>query len=235
MATSWSFSKLGDFGKCKKYFWLKHEQKVPEPERALRPGQTEHANDRGSRIHDNCEGYVRGDHDSLAPEADKHFGLQLDLLRVLYEDGMVELEGEWGMSSTWEIAEWRSAWLRLKLDVLVHLSETRALVIDYKTGSKWGNEVKHDQQLRLYAFVTFMRSPYLETVTAELWYLDKNETTSVTLTRTESLKYRRTFEKQGSDITSCTNWPANPNKYSCQYCLYGPEHSGHCDVGVRKA
>ena len=42
---------------------------VPEPERALRPGQTEHANDRGSRIHDNCELYVRGDHDALAPEA----------------------------------------------------------------------------------------------------------------------------------------------------------------------
>ena len=52
MATSWSFSKLGDFEKCRKYFWLKHEQKAPEPERPLKPGQTEHANDRGSRVHD---------------------------------------------------------------------------------------------------------------------------------------------------------------------------------------
>jgi len=235
MATSWSFSKLGDFTKCKKYFWLKHEQKIAEPERPLRPGQTEHANDRGSRIHDNCEGYVRGDHDALAPEAEKHFGLQLDLLRTMYADGMVELEGEWGMAQDWEIAEWNKAWLRLKLDVLVHIAPDHAIVIDYKTGSKWGNEVKHDQQLRLYAFVTFMRYPYLEKVTAELWYIDKNDTTSVTINRADSLKYKRTFEKQGKDITSCMDWPANPNKYSCQWCLYGPEHSGHCDVGVRKA
>ncbi len=235
MASSWSFSKLSDFSKCKKYFWLKHEQRIPEPDRILKPGQTEFANDRGTRVHENCELYINGTSDQLAPEADKFFGYQIELLRVLHEEGVVELEGEWGMSDTWEIAEWHNAWLRLKLDVLVHLSKEHAMVIDFKTGAKWGQEVKHDQQLRLYAFVTFMRFPYLETVTAELWYLDKNETTSVTLTRTDSLKYRRTFEKQGSDITSCTDWPANPNKYSCQYCLYGPEHSGHCDVGVRKA
>ena len=29
---SWSHSKLMDFEKCKKYFWLKHDQRIPEPE-----------------------------------------------------------------------------------------------------------------------------------------------------------------------------------------------------------
>ncbi len=235
MANSWSFSKLQDFSKCKQYFFLKHEQKIPEPERPLRPGQTEHANDRGSRVHDSCEGYVRGDHDALAPEAEKFFGTHLDIMRALYADGMVELEGEWGMASDWTIAPWNRAWLRLKLDAIVHFSKTHAMVIDYKTGSKWGNEVKHDQQLRLYALVAFMRYPMLESVTAELWYLDKDEITSVTTSRLDALKNLRTFSKQGSDITSCTSWPANPNKFSCQYCPYGPEHTGHCSVGVRKA
>jgi len=235
MATSWSYSKLGDFSKCKKYFWLKHEQKIPEPDRVLRKGQVEFANDRGTRVHESCELYINGTSDELAPEADKFFGYQIDLLRVMYEEGAVELEGEWGMSNTWEIAEWRSAWLRLKLDVLVHLSPEQAIVIDFKTGSKWGNEVKHDQQLRLYALVTFMRFPMLEKVTAELWYLDKNEVTSITVKREDSLKYRRTFTKQGDAIISCTDWPASANRFSCQYCLYGPEHSGHCAEGVRKA
>ncbi len=235
MANSWSFSKLGDFQKCKKYFWLKHEQKVQEPERELRPGQTEHANDRGSRVHDSCEQYVRGNIDELAPEADKHFGTHIDLLRTLYAEGMVSLEGEWGMDENWETVEWNKAWLRLKLDALVHLSPTEAIVIDYKTGSKWGNEVKHAQQLQLYALVTFLRFPMLETVQADLWYLDKNETTSQVFERTQALRFKRSFDKQGRDIVSCTQWPANPNKFSCQWCLYGPEHSGHCDVGVRKA
>lgn len=235
MATSWSFSKLGDFTKCKHYFWLKHEQKIAEPERALRPGQTEHANDRGSRVHDNCEGYVRGDHDDLAPEADKHFGTRIDFLRILHAEGAVELEGNWGMNQDWEIAKWEGAWLRLKLDVLVHVSPTEAVVIDYKTGGKFGNEVKHAQQLQLYALVTFMRFPELELVDAQLWYIDKNETTSQLFTRDQALRFKRSFDKQGSDLVACSTWPANPNKYSCQWCLYGPEHSGHCAVGVRKA
>lgn len=279
MATSWSFSKLGDFSKCKKYFWLKHEQKVPEPERPLPAGKTEHANDRGSRIHDNLEGYVRGDHDAMCPEGDKHFGSRVDFLRLLHQEGAVELEGEWAMDKNWDITGWDGkwepanelpitqlgytpksynirplrgsdsnlikyekslwrwvpAWLRLKLDVLVHVGDDEAIVIDYKSGKKWGNEVKHAQQLQLYALVTALRYPHLEMITAELWYVDTGDTTSQTFTRAQALRFKRGFELNGQAIVSCTTWPANPNKYSCQWCLYGPEHSGHCDVGVRKA
>ena len=57
---SWSHSKLMDFEKCKKYFWLKHDQRIPEPERPLPPGKTEHANDRGTRVHQSCEDFVTG-------------------------------------------------------------------------------------------------------------------------------------------------------------------------------
>ena len=235
MATSWSFSKLGDFSKCKKYFWLKHEQKIPEPERPLPAGKTEHANDRGSRIHDNLEGYVRGDHDAMCPEGDKHFGSRVDFLRLLHQEGAVELEGEWAMDKNWDIAPWATGWLRLKLDVLVHVGDDEAIVIDYKSGKKWGNEVKHAQQLQLYALVTALRYPHLEMITAELWYVDTGDTTSQTFTRAQALRFKRGFELNGQAIVSCTTWPANPNKYSCQWCLYGPEHSGHCDVGVRKA
>lgn len=234
MASSWSFSKLGDFSKCKKYFWLKHEQKIPEPERPLPAGKTEHANDRGSRIHDNLEGYVRGDHDALCAEAEKHFGPQVDLLRVLYAGKTVELEGEWAMDKNWEIAPWATGWLRLKLDVLVHISKDSAIVIDYKTGRKFGNEVKHAQQLQLYALVTALRYPRLETITAELWYIDIGETTSQTFTRAQALRFKKGFDASGAAIVNCDTWPANPNKVSCQWCLYGPHHSGHCAEGVRK-
>lgn len=235
MATSWSFSKLGDFEKCKKYFWLKHEEKIPEPERPLPKGKTEHANDRGSRIHDNCEQYVRGDHDALCSEADKHFGTHIDFLRLLHKEGKVELEGEWGMDRDWEIAEWKGAWLRLKLDVLVHVGSDEAVVIDYKSGRKFGNEVKHAQQLQLYALVTFLRFPHLEVISAELWYIDQGETTRQTFTRAQALRFKSGFDRSGKNIVSTSAWPANPNKWSCQWCPYGPEHTGHCEVGVRKA
>lgn len=235
MAQSWSFSRLGDFEKCKKYFWLKHEQRVPEPERPLPKGKLEHGNERGSRVHDNLEGYVRGDHDALCAEAEKNFGPHVDLLRVLHAEGMVELEQDWGMSKDWEIAPWGSAYLRLKLDALVHLSPTEAYVLDYKTGAKFHNEVKHMQQLQLYALVTFLRYPKLETVEVALWYIDGHGITSMVLTRDQALRFKRNFDKRGSDLVNCTSWPASANRFSCMFCMYGPEHSGHCAEGVRKA
>ena len=46
--SSWSFSKLGDFESCRLKAKLKHLDNIPEPERPLPPGKTEHANDRGT-------------------------------------------------------------------------------------------------------------------------------------------------------------------------------------------
>jgi CRISPR/Cas system-associated exonuclease Cas4 (RecB family) len=227
---SWSHSKLADFDKCKRMFWLKHDQKIPEPPRPLPPGKTEHANDRGTRVHENCELYVKGEIDDLAFEADKHFGWQLDLLRVLYAEQRVSLEGEWGHDVDWEVAEWKKAWLRLKLDICVHIDDTHAIVIDLKTGRKFGNEIKHAEQLQLYQLCTFLRFPKLEKVTAELWYLDQNEVTTQTFTRSQGLRFRQGFDKRGIAATSCEVFPPNPNRFSCRWCPY--LNTEHCTVGV---
>ena len=274
-AVSWSYSKLSDFEKCKKYFWLKHDQRIPEPERPLPPGKTEHANDRGTRIHTSCEEYVNGTSHTLTDEADKHFGLQLDLLRTMFEDGLVSLEGEWGLNRDWapwawggdwlpieDPAElglpvkkvkalpekaltdviyqkgkqhfvWEPPWLRMKLDALVMHDESTATVIDFKTGRKFGNEIKHAEQLQLYQLATFMRYPQLQTVHAELWYLDQNETTSQKFSRAMGLRYRDKFTKRGDALTTCEDFPANPNKWTCRWCMYGPWGSNDCPTGVK--
>lgn len=272
---SWSHSKLVDFEKCKKLFWLKHDQRIPEPERPLPPGKTEHASDRGTRVHQSCEDFVTGKTHELCPEADQHFGFHLDLLRTMYQDGLVSLEGEWGFNRDWapwgwngdwvEVEDpkelglptkkvkalperglveviyakgkqhflWEPPWLRMKLDAMVMHDETTATVIDYKTGRKFGNEVKHAEQLQLYQLATFLRYPKLQTVYAELWYLDQDETTSQKFTRTMGLRYRDKFTKRGGALTSCEDFPANPNKFTCKWCMYGPWGSGDCPVGVR--
>jgi hypothetical protein len=233
---SWSYSKLTDFEKCKKLFWLKHDQKIPEPERPLPPGKTEHANDRGTRIHESCELYINGTNPTLAPEAELYFEHHIELLRAMYKDGLVSLEGEWGMDREWNIAEWKGAWLRLKLDAMVMHSPTHATVIDFKTGRKFGNEIKHGEQLALYQLVTLLRYPQLEHVTAELWYLDQKpgeNITSVSFTREKGLKYRSNFDRRGHKLTTCTDFPANPNVHSCKWCQYGPWNGGQCQEGVQ--
>lgn len=233
---SWSFSKLQDFEKCKFLTKLKHLDRIPEPERPLPEGKTEHANDRGTRIHTSCEEFINGTNDDLTPEADKHFGPQLDLLRAMHADGLVSLEGEWGMNRDWEPTDWKTAWLCLKLDAMVMHDERTATVIDFKTGRKFGNEVKHGEQLALYQLVTFLRYPKLETVHAELWYLDQgtDNVTSLTFKRPVGLKYRSNFDRRGHKLTTCTEWPANPNIHSCKWCQYGPWNGGQCQVGVKK-
>lgn len=231
--SSWSHSKLVEFEKCKYRTWLLHDQRVPEPQRPLPPGKTELANDRGTRIHQAAEDYVRGNRTDIIPELYK-FEPEICLLGVLYDDGLVSMEGEWGLDKNWEPTEWNKAWHRAKVDVIVHHSPTQATVIDYKSGRKFGNEIKHMEQMTLYQLNAFMRFPELESVTTELWYVDHGIVTSMTFPRHIGLKYRDKFNERGLALTDCTEWPANPNMYSCQWCEYGQWGSGHCTVGVRR-
>lgn len=283
MITSWSHSRVTLFEQCKFRAWLLHEEKVPEPPRPLPPGKTEHANDRGTRIHNECEDYVSGKTEDMPVEAARFFKNEMEVMRQLYAAGRVSLEGEWGMNQAWEPTGWRGAWmpldsvkeinqalqdcekpfakpektlpeygsagdvikvgktcyiwvpawLRLKLDALVFLSDDHALAIDYKSGKRFGNEIKHGEQLQLYQLVTFLRYPKLERVTTELWYLDCDELTSQSFTRAQGLRFMKTWDRRGTALTTANSFPPNPNKFSCRYCMYGPWGTGHCKVGVK--
>lgn len=228
----WSFTKVMDFERCKFYAFLKYACHIKEPERPLLPGQTEQANDRGSRLHAAGESYARG----LTPKLDpglKSFAPEFDELRAGYAKKQVILEDEWGLDRDWNKVEWKSAWLRLKLDAKYKLNPYHAAAIDYKSGRKEGNEAKHGQQLQLYALATVSLDHVVEEVTCEAWYLDKNEITSVTYPRAVAISFKRAWHKRGAAVTDATDFPPSPNKYSCRYCQYGPWNGGQCQAGVR--
>lgn len=228
---SWSFSRLLDFEACPYLAKLKIIDKIPEPERELRPGQTEHANDRGSRIHDECEQFVRGKGEM--PKEMKHFEAELRSLRERFKTGVVSLEEEWGFDKNWQPTDWKVAWLRLKLDVCAQLTKEHVAVIDYKTGKRFGNEIKHGEQLQLYALSVFLRMPMVEHVTAELWYPDVNDLASLDIVRPMGLRFLKPFDKRGRKMTEATEFKPNPNAHSCRYCPYHPARgSGHCEFGV---
>lgn len=229
---TWSHSRKGVFDTCKFRAKLQYIDKIPEPERPLPPGKTEHANDRGNRIHDAAEVFVK-DNIRLIDEL-KHFSEEMHHLKTLYKKGVVSLEGEWAHDKNWEPCAWASdsAWLRLKLDAFVRVNKTEAIVIDYKSGRMFGNEIKHAEQGQLYMCSAFVRYPELETIVVEFWYTDQDDMTSVTYTRKQSEHFLRKFTKAGDDITGCTEFPPNPNIFSCKWCPYGPKGTGHCTVGV---
>lgn len=273
MISSWSHSRLAVFESCRYRAELMYVQKLQEPERPLPAGKSEHANDRGTRIHDGCERYVKGEIDAMPVEARKHFAPEMERMRELYSEGIVSLEGEWGMNRNWEPWDWRGqwvqlpgipadepfekvkelpkrpvagmvfvvgtkafvyipAWLRLKLDALVRPSPHYAIVIDYKSGKKWGNELKHGEQMQLYQLVTFLRYPEIEEIDVELWYLDVDEFTQKRFTRDQGLRFLKSWDKRGNAITTATSFPPNPSTWTCKWCFYGERSGG---LGVCKS
>lgn len=229
---TWSYSRLSTFEQCALRARLAYIDRIPEPERPLPPGKTEHANDRGTRIHTAAELFVQGK-GPFAPEL-RHFQTEFEVMRDLYAKGVVSLEGEWATDRDWNPSDWtgKNTWQRLKLDALVFLSDYEAVVIDTKTGKKFGNEVKHNEQCQLYQLNTFLRYPKLEVIHTELWYVDQDELTQATYTRQQGLRFKANWDRRANKMTSATEFPANPNKWSCQWCPYKPSGTGHCKRGV---
>lgn len=233
---TWSHSRLGTFESCKHRAELQYIDKIPEPERPLPPGKTEHANDRGTRLHEAAEMYTKGKVE-LLPELSKNFEQEHHKLKELYAQGRVSTEGDWGYNRQWEPVAWMSSdvWCRIKCDAVVHMSDTYAVVIDFKSGKRFGNEVKHSEQMHLYVIGTLLRNPKLEKVTTELWYWDINEMATMTYTRDQGLRFITGFERRADLLTLCEDFPPNPNIHSCKWCPYKPEAkggTGHCKVGV---
>ena len=232
MITSWSFTRVIDYERCPLYAHLKYTARIVEPERELRPGQTEQANDRGSRIHKLADDFINGRERKLDHTL---FGFMREFRQVRWgkENGKVSTEEEWGFDHDWNVAEWSKAWHRSKLDIMYKLNAYQAVVIDLKTGRKDGNEAKHGQQLQLYAVDTCLRDAAIEEVTSEAWYLDSGDLTSVVYPRKVVLAFKKSWQNRGNKITLATEFPPNPNRFSCKYCGYGPWGTNHCKVGVR--
>lgn len=230
---TWSYSRLTVFEQCPLRAKLAWIDKIPEPERPLPPGKTEHANDRGTRIHTAAEIFVNAPKPvNLAPEL-KHFAEEFTHLRTLYQQKKVSLEGEWGMDKDWMPIGFSDpkVWLRLKLDAFVHLSPTEGVAIDFKTGKRFGNELKHGEQVQLYQLVSFLRFPDLQTITTELWYTDQDELSSMRFTRAQGLRFLANYERRGRAMTEATEFPAKPNQFNCKWCPYNTAE--HCAKGIR--
>ena len=48
------------------------------------------------------------------------------------------------------------------------------------------------------------------------------------------LRFKPGFNSRGVRMTSATEFPPNPNLYTCQWCPYGPWNGGPCTVGVKR-
>jgi hypothetical protein len=220
---SWSFSRLQVFETCKYRAALQWRDKIAD----LQPKT---AADRGTAMHQEAEDYVCGK--SEFTHNLRFFKNDFAALATHYNEGRVVCEEEWAFSRDWRNADWKTGWLRLKCDAVCFLDPTHAVVIDYKSGKRFGNEVKHAEQLQLYALCALLRYPNVEQVTCELWYLDQNELASFKMKRSQIGKYLALFDRRGRAFTEEEVFKPSANIHACKYCPYSPDKQGECEYGV---
>lgn len=243
---AWSPSLRDVFEECPLRAKLRAIDRIPEPARPPLTAGQEYPNERGSRVHDCAELYVRGQGPMIREMRD--FKTDFMALRGLYERGQVILEELWCFDTDWNEVppvdgkhQWGKHWCRLKIDAFVRAHENLAIVIDYKTGKKWGNEVKHGDQVLDYAIATFEKIPAISHVIVELWYLDQNELTRQEISRGEAMHFKKRTNFRGTRVTTATTFKPDPSKHHCRFCPYktgligkhGPEGTGHCQHNVR--
>jgi hypothetical protein len=240
---AWSASRLDVYETCPKRAEFQYVQRIPEPDRGPPPkGMKEWANDRGSRVHEHCEHYVFGRVDKQIAEM-KAFESEFTRMRELAQDGHVLAEDMWAFDRNWascDVKDFANIWARVIIDAVVFdpQSPEIATVIDYKTGKRVFNEIKHAKQVQLYQLASFLRYPQLQHVTTELWYLDQNEMFQQKFTRSQGLKFLKGFNERGIAMTTATRFPPKPNMHNCRFCPYksgmigknGPMGTGHCDL-----
>lgn len=222
--SAWSPTLVKKFNACRHRIFIGKVKKVKEP--SSEPAQ------RGIEIHDKAEHFVDGRIPELPPELAKFTG-SFKKLREAYNENRVSLEGDWGFDIDWKPCGFfdKEVWLRIKLDAcefsdLPENSE-HAVVIDYKTGKKFGNELDHGFQGLCYAIGTFMRYPKLQRIDTEFWYLDSGDTLKKSYHRDEVAIFLPRITKKGVAITSCTDFYPNPSPQNCRFCPY--KEMGECE------
>lgn len=223
--TKWSFSALQTFESCPFRLFVKRIKGVKEP--------SSEAMTRGNEIHDLAESYVRGQILELPKELEK-FEDEFIKLRDEFADGNVECEENWGFDKEWQVTEsWydKNTWAMIKLDAFVREDDLSATVIDYKTGKKWGNELKHGQQGITYVIAAFARYPELEVIEYQFWYLDKGETLSKRFNRKQIGLIAPRFNQRALALTQATEFPPTPSKTNCKWCPN--KDNGECDYAEK--
>ena len=216
-----SFSSLSNFEKCPYHLYLSKVERCPD---VAGP-----AANRGTEIHDKAENYINGTtvSDDLPKELGKFEELFVDM-RSRYPEGMLHVEEDWAFTREWESTGWseKNTWLRMKLDALDVESETSAQVYDWKTGQKWGNEVKHGQQALLYVIATFVLFPKLEFVKSNMVYLDKGLVMSSSYTRDQAMMFFDRLNLRFNTATTCLDFKPTPNASSCKWCPHAKLQEG---------
>lgn len=219
----WGFSKLDVFRSCPRKFKYQFIDKLPQG--------SSPAMERGARIHDELEGYLRGWQPQPPAEVmTTGWGEEFEKLKA--EKSLV-CEQALGLTKNWsKLPDWfgKATWLRAKMDAQ-YIKSSVAVVIDFKTGKF---RVPSEEQVLLYSVVGQAILPGINEAQAEFWYVDQKHDTKESrhvkfYTNKELMEARKYFEGEAEKMYNERRWGAKPSSNNCRWCPYSKSKGGPCE------
>lgn len=213
--TAWSFSRLTAYENCPLKFKLTVIDKLKEP--------ASPAMERGKNIHTQGELFLKGTVAGV-PESFKLLAVEMEDARVHAAESELEVtfNKDWGITGWFE----PDAWLRIKIDVLLRKDDT-VRIIDLKTGKNRGG---YEDQLELYCLAALIMYPELDSVMAELWFVDSGEvigTSHGDYKQKDVKKLKKKWENRAKPMFVDDVWAPRPNEY-CGYCPFKKGAGNQC-------
>lgn len=209
---TWSVSMLQAFRRCQYRVYLRYVLRK-KPKRFK-------ASDRGNNIHQEAEDFIQGKTDRLS-DTFKHFKNTLEGFKERYPNGKISIEEKWAFDPHWVPVDYKdpSAQCKMILDVGEFESETSYVITDWKSGKKFGNEIKHTEQGIIYAVGAVHKYPQIQHVAVQFKYIDKNDKLEREYTRNTLVKgLTPIVNKNSNKLLSCKTFLPNPGRSTCGYC-----------------
>lgn len=209
----WGFSKLDTYRTCPAKFKFQFIDKIPT--------KSSPAMERGSKIHDDAEAYLRGWITALN-EPLSNWQEEFDALR----EAECLPEQAWGFNRQWELLpDWfqPETWFRAKSDAHYIQGDT-LIIIDFKTGKY---RVPSTEQIELYAICGSAVYPHIEKVTAEFWFVDADNTYSKQYTREHLIELRKKYANYVAPMYIDEVWKPAPSR-ECKWCDFSNSRGGKC-------
>jgi CRISPR/Cas system-associated exonuclease Cas4 (RecB family) len=118
--------------------------------------------------------------------------------------------------------QYKDGWLKLILDVFI--AADSITIIDFKTGKREYNDVKHTQQMQLYACVVGSIYP-ASNVKTELWYLTEGHNKTAVYTPEKLAILRPKFHARAERMLNDEHLTPKPSKSNCRWC----NHKDKCE------
>jgi len=189
---NWSFSKLSKYEICPHSLSFPYEVFTPCA-----------AAQRGIDIHTKCEEYIL--HGGEEPVED--FGWET------LQGAIPEMK--LGLDKNWEPCPYNEAWLKVIIDAYLP-----GKIIDFKTGKREYNDIKHMMQMQLYACAVMSSNEEITIIETELWYLDIPTVISKSYTREKLIPLRERINNRAVKMMNDTKLNPTPSKSACKFCNY---------------